>query len=644
MQFGFIKVCAATPEIRVADVDFNTEQIIRAIKESSDNGSQLTVFPELCICGYTCGDLFNQKTLLDGVEKSLVKICKATEGNDTLVFVGAPIVSDGKLYNCAVAINNGKILGVVPKTYLPNYGEFYEKRHFAPAPITRSYVSLAGQNQIEFNTDIIFKAENSEDFTVSAEICEDLWAPQSPSINHAQAGANIIVNLSCSDETVGKAEYRRNLVKMQSGKLICGYVYCDAGDGESTTDMAFAGHNIIAENGSVLSERKLFENGLLYGEIDVDMLSFERRRMSSGYYGQENTDRDNGSKSGYVIKTFKTSEKSGKLSRKFPRTPFVPDTGLSDRSELILTIQQKGLEKRLKHTNSKSVVLGISGGLDSSLALLIACRAFDSLKKDRKDIIAVTMPGLGTSNKTKSNSLKLIKSLGVTERIVPITESVLKHFSDIGHAADNCNVTYENAQARMRTLILMDIANDNGGFVLGTGDLSELALGWATYNGDHMSMYAVNSSVPKTLVKHIVSYEAERLGGECGNVLKDILATEISPELLPPTESGEIAQKTEDLVGPYILHDFFLYYAIRWGFSPDKVQYLAENAFEGVYDNVTIKKWLVNFYKRFFSQQFKRSCMPDGVKVGSVSLSPRGDWRMPSDAVATIWLDKINGK
>ena len=644
MQFGYIRVCAATPEIRVADVEFNTEQIIKAIKESFKNGSKLTAFPELCICGYTCGDLFNQKTLLDGVESALVKICKSTEGIDTLVFVGAPVVCEGKLYNCAVGFCNGQILGVVPKTYLPNYGEFYERRHFTPAPKVGSFVSFGEFNSIEFGANVIFKAKNCPDFTVAVEICEDLWAPQSPSDTHAQAGANIIVNLSCSDETVGKAEYRKDLVKMQSGKLVCGYVYCDAGDGESTTDMAFAGHNIIAENGSVIAESKLFENGLLYGEIDVEMLAAERRRIANGYYGQENIDRNNWySENGYSIKTFNTAEKSDKLQRKFSQTPFVPEDNnkLAERTELILTIQAKGLEKRLKHTKSKTVVIGISGGLDSALALLIACRTFDSLTKDRKDIIAVTMPGFGTTDKTKGNSLKLINSLGVTGKTVPISDSVLKHFSDIGHDKDNRNVTYENAQARMRTLILMDIANDEGGLVLGTGDLSELALGWATYNGDHMSMYAVNSSVPKTLVKHIVNYEAERLQGECGNVLKSILATEISPELLPPTKSGEIAQKTEDIVGPYILHDFFLYYAVRYGFSPDKVQYIAECAFDGVYDNATIKKWLVNFYKRFFSQQFKRSCMPDGVKVGSVSLSPRGDWRMPSDAVVSEGINKI---
>ena len=627
MKHGFIKVCAATPEIRVADVKFNTANIIKAVKESAKNGSQLTVFPELCVCGYTCGDLFNQNVLLSSVESAVAEICKATEGFDTLVFIGAPIRHGNKLYNCAVALHDGKILGVVPKTYLPDYGEFYEKRYFLPAP--ENQTTVINGEEVAFGSKIIFKA--TEEFTVAAEICEDLWAPQSPSVAHALAGANIIVNLSCSDEIVGKAEYRRELVKMQSGKLICGYIYCDAGDGESTTDMAFAGHNLIAENGVVLAESKLFENGLIYSEIDVEMLAAERRRMS-GLYGEA---------VGYEVVNFTASEKDGKLTRAFSKTPFVPDGKLlSDRAELILTIQAKGLEKRLIHTNSKTAVIGVSGGLDSALALLVTRRAFKAVGKDVKDIIAVTMPGFGTTSRTKDNSLKLIKALGATSKIIPIADSVTQHFKDIGHDKEKLDVTYENAQARMRTLILMDVANQTNGLVIGTGDLSELALGWATYNGDHMSMYGVNCSVPKTLVKHLVRFEAARLGGECEEVLNDILNTEISPELLPP-ENGEISQKTEDLVGPYELHDFFLYYGIRRGFSPEKVKYLAEVAFKGDYEKATIDKWLKNFYKRFFAQQFKRSCVPDGVKVGSVSLSPRGDWRMPSDAVCAVWLDDL---
>lgn len=638
MNYGFVKVCAATPEINVADVEYNTQNIIKAIKESAKAGSEITVFPELCICGYTCGDLFNQKTLLDSVENALAQICKATSGIETLVFVGAPISSGGRLYNCAIAINDGHILGIVPKTYIPNYGEFYERRYFAPAPSEPFYIDICGQQDIIVDTHIIFSAANCVDFTVSAEICEDLWSPRSPSLWHTQAGANIIVNLSASDETVGKAEYRKSLVKMQSGKLICGYIYSDAGQGESTTDMAFSGHNLICENGTCVAESKLFENGLLYGEIDVELISSERRRMASSYFGS-----DNENYSYYTTIEFQAGDIKAEICRDISKTPFIPQSvdKLSDRAELVLMIQSKGLEKRLKHTGAKTAVIGVSGGLDSALALLVTCRAFKAMGKPLKDIIAVTMPAFGTTDKTKNNSLKLIDAVGATCKIIPVGESVLKHFEDIGHNPDDRNTTYENAQARMRTLVLMDIANETGGLVIGTGDLSELALGWATYNGDHMSMYGVNASVPKTLVKYLIKYEAERLGGVAEEVLTDILNTEISPELLPPENDGSIAQKTEDLVGPYILHDFFLYYAIRYAFAPDKIYYLAKKAFKDEFDGKTLKKWLKNFYKRFFAQQFKRSCVPDGVKVGSVCLSPRADWRMPSDASNELWLEII---
>ncbi len=633
MNYGFIKACAATVKIKVADIKYNASAIIAAIKESSENGSDLTVFPELCLSGYTCGDLFNQRVLLDGVKNAVCEIAAATKNVKTLVFFGAPLENNGRLYNCAVAVSQGKILGVVPKTFLPDYGEFYERRHFTPAEHDNGVINLNGE--VPFGSKLIFKAENFENFTVACELCEDLWAPDSPSIYHAKAGANIIVNLSCSDETVGKAEYRRDLVRMQSGKLVCGYVYSDSGDGESTTDMVFAGHNIIAENGVLLGENKLFENGALYGGIDVDMLESERRRISTGFFSCNDTEK-------YRFIGFTADEKSKDIERNFPKFPFVPTDNrkLAERTELILNIQTKGLEKRLRHTSAKTAVLGISGGLDSALALLVTCRAFKSLNKSLSDIIAVTMPGFGTTKKTKNNSLDLINALEVSAREISIKDSVSVHFKDIGHSPDCFDTTYENAQARMRTIILMDLANKTGGLVIGTGDLSELALGWATYNGDHMSMYAVNSSVPKTLVKHLVSYEAKRIGGNAEKVLDDILATEISPELLPPSESGEIAQKTEDIVGPYELHDFFLYYSIRWGFSPEKVQYMAEKTFTD-YDKASIKKWLTKFYARFFSQQFKRSCIPDGVKVGSVTLSPRSDWRMPSDAVAALWLDNI---
>ncbi|MCH5148409.1 MAG: NAD(+) synthase [Clostridiales bacterium] len=637
MKYGFVKVCAATPEIKVADVEFNTKNIINAIMASAKCGSEITVFPELCVCGYTCGDLFNQKVLLDSVENALARICEATSGIDTLVFVGAPISSCGRLYNCAVAISGGKILGIVPKTHIPNYGEFYERRYFSPAPEESFYIDICGQQDILVDTHIIFSAANCAEFTVSAEICEDLWSPLSPSIVHAQAGANIIVNLSASDELAGKADFRKNLVKMQSAKLVCGYIYADAGEGESTTDMAFSGHNLICENGTCVAESRLFENGLLYGEIDVELISSERRRMASGYYSDEAQ-----TYSHYSIVGFQAANSQADVLREISKTPFIPQgSEINERAELILTIQSKGLEKRLKHTNAKTAVIGISGGLDSALALLVTCRAFKAIGKPLNDIIAITMPAFGTTDKTKNNSLKLIEAVGATCKIIPVGESVLKHFEDIGHDPEDRNVTYENAQARMRTLVLMDIANDTNGLVIGTGDLSELALGWATYNGDHMSMYGVNASVPKTLVKHLIRYEAEKIGGEAGKVLTDILNTEISPELLPPEKDGSIAQKTEDLVGPYVLHDFFLYYSIRCAFAPDKIYYLAKKAFKGEFDDQTIKKWLKNFFKRFFAQQFKRSCVPDGVKVGSVCLSPRADWRMPSDATAKIWLEII---
>ncbi len=634
MKYGFVKVCAVTVPIEVGNVKFNGAQILKAIKESAKAGSQLTVFPELCLSGYTCGDLFNQRVLIDAVESELVSLAEQTKGIKTLAFVGAPLNVNGKLFNCGVAVSDGKILAAVPKTCIPSYGEFYESRHFACGD--REIITVkVGKFNVPFGTDILLKASNAKDFNVACEICEDLWAPDSPSIRHAKAGANLIVNLSCSDEVVGKSEYRRDLVKIQSAKLLSGYVYSDAGDGESTTDLVFAGHNLIAENGVILAESKLFDNGLVYGEIDVEKLAAEKQRTASSFYSGENG-------KNYVTVEFQT-DNDGEVTRPFPTEPFVPADNelLAERTKLILTMQAKGLEKRLKHAKAKTAVIGISGGLDSSLALLVTRRAFLNLNKPLSDIIAVTMPGFGTTDRTKDNSLKLISLIGATGKTVPIKESVLQHFKDIDHDPNDRDVTYENAQARMRTLILMDIANKTGGLVVGTGDLSELALGWATYNGDHMSMYGVNCSVPKTLVKHLVRSEAEAIGGECREVLKDILATEISPELLPPDEDGKIAQKTEDLVGPYILHDFFLYYSIRWGFAPEKVKYLAVKTFKGVYDEQTVVKWLKNFYRRFFTQQFKRSCVPDGVKVGSVTLSPRGDWRMPSDAVSELWLENL---
>ena len=634
MKYGFVKVAAATPHIRVADTQFNTQQIVEQISLAVKEGAELVVFPELCVCGYTCGDLFGQDVLLNGCVAALKTIAQSTKDSNILVFVGVPYKTDGVLYNCAAVVNGGKVLALIPKRHLPNYAEFYEKRNFQPYKGENRTVVFDGE-EIPFGNKIVLRSEKDADFTVAAELCEDLWVPAPPSVSHALMGANIIVNLSASDETAGKAEYRRLIVGTQSGKTVSGYVYADAGEGESTTDMVFSGHNMICENGTLLAECRPFEDkGILYAEIDVHKLAFERRRINTFY--------DTSSLSGYVFVPFRAEGNWEKLTRVPARLPFVPqgEQALGERAELILSIQAAGLKKRLEHTCAQSAVLGISGGLDSALALLVTVRAFDALKKERKDILAVTMPCFGTTKKTKDNALRLMHELGVTCRTVPIGDAVMQHFKDIGHDEKVRNAAYENAQARMRTMVLMDLANDHNGLVIGTGDLSELALGWATYNGDHMSMYAVNGSVPKTLVKFLIGYEAKRLGGEAGSALTDILNTEISPELLPP-ENGKIAQKTEELVGPYELHDYYLYYAVRWGFSPAKVFYLAKQTFAGVYEESVLKKWLVNFYKRFFSQQFKRSCLPDGAKVGSVSLSPRGDWRMPSDASVRLWMDEL---
>lgn len=630
MKYGFVKVAAITPPIRVADTAFNAASVIAQMRAAAKKGAELVVFPELCLCGYTCGDLFGQDLLLEGALKGLSEVARASEGLHLLAFVGVPFKLGGVLYNCAAAVNGGRVLALIPKRHLPNYAEFYEKRNFQPYTGENTLVNFRGRN-IPFGSKIILRADTEPDFTVAAELCEDLWVPSPPSVAHALAGANIIVNLSASDETAGKADYRRLLVRSQSAKTVSGYVYADAGEGESTTDMVFSGHNMVCENGELLAESVPFGSGFAVSEIDVHKLAYERRRINTFY--------DTSSLAGYEVVGFSAGNTSASLTRAVSRTPFVPQGGdaIGERSESILSMQSAGLKARLAHVNAASAVIGISGGLDSALALLVTVRAFDALKKDRKDIIAVTIPCFGTTSKTYNNSLRLMQALGVTARVVPIADTVRAHFRDIGHDEEIKNAAYENAQARMRTLVLMDIANDSGGIVVGTGDLSELALGWATYNGDHMSMYGVNASVPKTLVKYLIRSEAKRLGGEAEKVLSDILETEISPELLPP-DNGKIAQKTEELVGPYELHDFYLYYAIRWGFSPKKVYYLARYAFKGKYDDQTLKKWLVNFYRRFFSQQFKRSCLPDGVKVGSVTLSPRGDWRMPSDASASLWL------
>ena len=642
MKYGFVKVAAASPQLKVADVKFNTLKIEEEIARQTKAGTEILVFPELSLCGYTCGDLFLQPLLIESCRAALKEITDFTKGISMLVFVGLPVKNAGKLYNCAAAVCDGKVLGIVPKTHIPNYSEFYELRHFASAPMENSRVCLWDEDSAEttgayaaFGTALLFTDKKSPEIKVACEICEDLWVGDPPSTRHAAAGATIVVNLSASDETIGKADYRRLLVKSQSGKNICAYVYADAGVGESTTEMVFSGHNLIAENGSIIAESKPFAGAAASAEIDVAFLAAERQKINT-YQSREND--------GLYATIGANFCGEGELSlRKVSRTPFVPEESvlLGERVELILSSQAHALAKRLTHTNAKTAVIGISGGLDSSLALLVTARAFDLAGKERKDIVAVTMPGFGTTGKTYRNSLKLIDCVGASGRSIDISKSVLQHFEDIGHARDDLDVTYENAQARMRTLILMDLANKTGGLVIGTGDLSELALGWCTYNGDHMSMYAVNSSVPKTLVKHLVRYEGNKTGGETQAVLEEILNTEISPELLPPDKEGKIVQKTEDIVGPYELHDFYLYHAIRCGETPKKVYYLANYAFAGKYDNVVLLKWLKNFYRRFFSQQFKRSCIPDGVKIGSVTLSPRADWRMPSDASAALWLAEL---
>lgn len=639
MKYGFIKTAAITPEIKVADTEFNAEQIIGLIEKAEKAGAELVVFPELSVTGYTCGDLFYSDVLLSGALKALRKIADGTKNKKMLVFVGLPVKINGLIYNVAAAVNQGEVLCLIPKTHLPNYNEFYEKRWFAAWGKGAEGVSVDTSyfdKPLTVTRNVVFRDKTESRFTVSAEICEDLWAADSPSVSHAESGANIIVNLSCSDETVGKAEYRRNLIAVQSAKLSCAYVYADAGEGESTTDLVFAGHNLIAENGTLLKESKLFDNSMITADIDVGFLDYERSKVfNSDFTGEEIP------AGGYRTVYFDGYKNSDNSERVFGKTPFVPEDGaeLTTRAELILEMQAEGLKKRIKHTNAKTAVIGLSGGLDSTLAILVAVKAMEKLGRDLKDIIAVTMPCFGTTSRTFDNTVKLAKSLGVTLKKVDITKSVLRHLKDIKHGG-NPDTTYENAQARERTQVIMDIANMTGGLVVGTGDLSELALGWATYNGDHMSMYGVNSSIPKTLVRYIVRHYADASRGKLKAVLYDILDTPVSPELLPPTD-GEIAQKTEDIVGPYVLHDFFLYCMMRRGYSPKKIYFVAEKTFKDAFDDQTILKWLKIFVKRFFAQQFKRSCVPDGVKVGSVALSPRGDLRMPSDAVCSLWLKEL---
>ena len=632
MKDGFIKVAAATPKIKVADPAYNTEEILKIIDETEKNGASILVFSELTISGYTCGDLFLQQPLLTECKNQLLRIVKATENKSMLVVVGCPIVIKQKLYNCAVVISDGSILGIVPKTHLPNYSEFYELRHFTSGEGLEEDLWFGEEfGYVNVAVNQLFKCKEIPELVVACEICEDLWVPLPPSTYHAMAGATVICNPSASVETTTKESYRRSLVSNQSARLLAAYIYADAGEGESTQDVVYSGHHLICENGSVLAEAKRFTNEIIYADIDVQKLAAERRKMTSFPGGQTED---------YFEQEFSLEVKENKITRTFPKAPFVPDNQdeRDKRCDEILSLQSMGLKKRLEHTNCKHAVVGISGGLDSTLAVLVTARAFDLLDIPRENLICVTMPCFGTTDRTYQNAVSLIKELGATLKEVRIEKAVRQHFADIGHDENNHDVTYENSQARERPPIMMDMATQYNGMVIGTGDMSELALGWATYNGDHMSMYAVNCSVPKTLVRYLVLYYAETTDNKkLSEVLMDVLDTPVSPELLPPVD-GVISQKTEDLVGPYELHDFFLYYMLRFGFPKSKLYRMAKLTFDGVYDDETIKKWLDKFYWRFFSQQFKRSCLPDGPKVGSVAVSPRGDLRMPSDASPTAWL------
>lgn len=635
MKHGFVKVAAITPDMRVADVVYNTEEICRRMEEAVEAGAKVLVFPELAITGYTCGDLFFQDALLNSAEEGLRTIIESSKGKDALVFVGLPFSHAGKLYNVAAAVNDGELLGLTTKTFLPNYDEYYEMRYFQPGPTTTEQIEFDGK-KVAFGPQILFECREMKELVVAAEVCEDVWAPVSPSVPAAIQGATILANCSASDESLGKETYRRELIKGQSVKLIAGYVYASAGYGESTTDLVFSGHNLIAEKGTILAESEKYRNGIVYSEIDVKRLAWERRKNTTfqmTHFPYET-----------VHVPFSLQREETVLTRKVLQTPFVPESEEEKKIQCkeTLMIQAMALKKRLEHTHCKSAVVGISGGLDSTLAILVTAKAYDLLGLDRKDILGVTMPCFGTTDRTYQNACLLVEKLGATLKEVDIKEAVTLHFKDIDHDMDVHDVTYENSQARERTQVLMDIANQTNGMVIGTGDMSELALGWATYNGDHMSMYAVNASLTKTFIKHVVRYYAETCEEtELREVLLDILDTPVSPELLPPKD-GEIAQKTEDLVGPYELHDFYLYYMLRYGYEPSKIYRLAKYAFDGVYDDETILKWLKKFYWRFFSQQFKRSCVPDGPRVSGISLSPRGDWRMPSDACVAVWMKELD--
>lgn len=639
-DLNYIKIGAVSPELKVGDCHFNKIDIVKNLELAYSKGVEVLVFPELSITGYTCGDLFFQKLLIDESEKAVNYIIENSKDKDMLIAIGAPVIKNGKTYNAAIIINRGKILGIVPKSYLPNYNEFYEKRWFSSGKdIYDSNISYCGFD-VPFGIDILFRNENNSNLIVGIEICEDLWAPIPPSSYMSIGGATLILNLSASNDLIGKSEYRKDLVLNQSARCISGYVYASAGYGESSTDLVFGGHCIISENGKLLteSERYLMKSNIIYGQLDLEIISHDRR-VSSAF-----SDSDSGVID-YKIIDFYSKSKNNDIIRKYNSHPFVPREAeeRDKRCEEIFNIQTNGLAKRIEYINSKSVIVGVSGGLDSTLALLVCVKTCDKLGLDRKMIMAITMPGFGTTDRTYNNAVGLIKSLGVTYKEISIKDACIQHFKDIGHSENSRDITYENTQARERTQILMDLANKYNGLVVGTGDLSELAMGWSTYNGDHMSMYGVNSGIPKTLVRYVVKWVSENEGMDDSKlILMDILDTPVSPELLPPDSKGKISQKTEDLIGPYELHDFFLHCTVRYGFAPKKILKVTEVAFDGIYTKDTIYKWLRQFYWRFVTQQFKRSCLPDGPKVGTICLSPRGDWRMPSDASISMWLDELD--
>ena len=632
---GYIRVAAATNNLKLAKPSENAKEIVDIVKEAAEKNVKIIVFPELCITGYTCNELFRQKKLLDEANNALFDICFKIP-KDILVVLGTVFLHRGKLYNVMVYLLNSKILGMVPKQYIPNYSEFYEGRYFSEGFEKPQTIKLDFM-EFPFGQNILLECKDIPNLIIASEVCEDLWIPNSPSIRHTLNGATLILNSSASSETIGKDEYRRDLVRMQSAKEICGYVYSSAGEGESTQDLIFSSHNMIAENGTILCETNELNNHMIIADMDLEKI--EAERIKTNTFRLLNDD-------SYIVVSFNFADinRGIKENKIYSKHPFIPDdkTEYNNRCEKILTMQALGLKRRLIHTGCKKVVIGISGGLDSTLALIVALKAFDMLDLPKNGIIGITMPCFGTTERTHKNSLDL-KEVGITIKEIDIKDSVTKHLNDIGHSLELHDTTYENAQARERTQILMDTANKENALVIGTGDMSELALGWCTYNGDHMSMYAVNAGVPKTLVKHLVKFYAETTENKTfANVLLDILKTPVSPELLPPDKEGKIEQKTEDKIGPYELHDFFLYYMLRFGYTPKRIYQMAKETFKDTYDNETILKWLKVFYKRFFSQQFKRSCIPDGPKIGSISLSPRGDLRMPSDVSSDIWMNELN--